>query len=186
MAYYTRQELNHFGFKHLGKNIKISKDAKIYEPENISIDDNSRIDDFCILSGSITIGKYVHITPMCLIAGGKPGVILGDYSTLAYGVKIFSQSDDYSGKSMVNSLIPKEFKNEIFSPVTIEKHVIIGTNSTIMPGVIIKEGCAIGAMTLVNKTTDSWYIYIGNPAKKLKPRSKNLLKLEYTFRQENL
>lgn len=185
MAYYTEQELDSFKFKYLGKNIKISKDAKIYEPENMSIDDNSRIDDFCILSGHITIGKYVHITPMCLIAGGEQGVIIEDYCTLAYGVKVFSQSDDYSGESMVNSLIPKKFKNELFSSVKIEKYAIIGTNSTIMPGVTVKEGCAIGAMTLVHKTTESWCVYVGSPAKKLKSRSKNLLKLERSFRHEN-
>lgn len=45
---------------------------------------------------------------MCLIAGGTQGVYLDDYVPLAYGVKIFSQSDDYSGQSMCNSLIDKE------------------------------------------------------------------------------
>jgi carbonic anhydrase/acetyltransferase-like protein (isoleucine patch superfamily) len=74
----------------------------------------SRIDDFCILSGSIEIGRYVHITPMCLIAGGNSGVKLLDCCTLAYGVKIFAQSDDYSGETMVNSLIDSMYKLEFF------------------------------------------------------------------------
>lgn len=185
MAYYTQSELNQLGFRYLGIDVLISKDAKIYNPNEISIDDHSRIDDFCILSGKISIGKYVHITPMCLIAGGIPGITLEDYCTLAYGVKIFSQSDDYSGETMTNSLIPKKFKNEYLAPIILEKHVIIGTNSTIMPGVIVKEGCAIGAMTLVNKSTEPWGIYTGSPARKLKPRSKALLKLEHVFYSEN-
>lgn len=49
---------------------------------------------------------------MCLVAGGEPGIIMSDFVTLAYGVKVFSQSDDYSGKSLVNSNIPKKFKHE--------------------------------------------------------------------------
>ena len=104
-----------------------------------------------------------------------------DFSTLAYGVKVFSQSDDYSGETMVNSLIPKKFKNEIFGSVFIGKHVIIGASSVIFPGVIVSEGCSIGAMTLVNKSTDPWGIYVGNPARKVKNRKKDLLVLEKEF-----
>ena len=74
---------------------------------------------------------------MCLVAGGIPCVVMGDFVTLAYGTKVFAQSDDYSGRSMVNSLIPKKFKNEYLARVEIEKHSIVGANSTIMPGVTL-------------------------------------------------
>lgn len=63
MAYLTRTELENLGFKHLGQNVKISDRAAIYNPESISIGDNSRIDDFCIISGTIVIGNFCHITP---------------------------------------------------------------------------------------------------------------------------
>ncbi|ENC6729656.1 acyltransferase [Vibrio navarrensis] len=181
MAYYTDEELLEIGFKYIGKNVKVSKLASIYNPERISIDDHSRIDDLCIISGKVTIGKYVHITPMCLIAGGEPGVTLRDFATLAYGVKVFSQSDDYSGATMVNSLVSKEFKNEILSSVTVHRHCIVGTNSIIMPGVELAEGCSVGAMTLVNKSTEPWGIYLGTPARRVKERQKTLLKLEQQF-----
>ncbi|GGZ00507.1 acyltransferase [Shewanella fodinae] len=181
MAYYSEEEVLGLGLKYVGKNVKISKMACIYNTDQISLDDNSRIDDFCIISGSVTIGKYVHVTPMCLIAGGKPGVTLHDFATLAYGVKVFSQSDDYSGATMVNSLVPKQFKNEIFASVTIHRHCIVGTNSVIMPGVELAEGCSVGAMTLVNKSTAPWGIYLGTPARRVKERQKNLLELEQQF-----
>lgn len=185
MAYYTDEEIFDLGFKYVGKEVKISKLASIYNAENISIDDYSRIDDFCVISGNIKIGRYVHITPMCLIAGGEPGVTIHDYSTLAYGVKVFSQSDDYSGRSMVNSLIPKEFKDETFAEVIVHKHCIVGTNSVIMPGVNLAEGSSIGAMTLVNKSTAAWGIYIGTPARRIKERHTKLLELEQEFLRRN-
>ena len=185
MAYLSRKNLEALGFKSLGRNVKVSDKASIYDAEKISIGDNSRVDDFCILSGEIFIGKYVHITPMCLIAGGKPGVVLKDFCTLAYGVKVFAQSDDYSGETMVNSLIPKKFKEETFERVTLERHVVVGTNAVILPGVNVAEGCAIGAMALLNKSTNSWGVYIGSPAKRFKERKQNLLKLEKQFLQEN-
>ena len=181
MAYLNKQELLNLGFKHLGENVLISDKAAIYNANVIEIGDNTRVDDFCILSGKISIGSYCHITPMCLIAGGELGVFLSDFCTLAYGVKIFSQSDDYSGDTLVNSLIPKKFKNATFAAVFLEKHVVIGAGATILPGVTLAEGTSIGAMSLVMENTLPWKIYIGIPAKILKDRSNKLLELEKQF-----
>lgn len=181
MTYHSKDALVNMGFKRLGSNVKISDKASIYNAENIEIGDNSRIDDFCIISGRVVIGAYCHITPMCLVAGGVPGIYLSDFCTLAYGVKVFSQSDDYSGHTLTNSLIPKRFKNEIFRPVSLGKHVIVGAGSIIFPGVDVAEGCSVGAMTLVNKSTQPWGVYVGNPARRLKERKKDLLQLEKQF-----
>lgn len=182
MAYLSEERLQAFGFKYLGKNVQISDKAAIYNPELIEIGDHSRIDDFCIVSGRVVLGRYCHITPMCLVAGGKPGIYMDDYTTCAYGVKIFSQSDDYSGETMVNSLIPKQFKKELFAAVYIKRHVIIGTNAVIFPGVTLEEGTSVGAMSLVTKSTQAWWIYMGIPAKPHKVRSQNLLTLEKKFK----
>lgn len=181
MAYLEESQLRQLGFKALGVNVKISDKASIYNPETIEIGDNSRVDDFCVLSGKIIIGSYNHITPMCLVAGGIEGIILSDFCTLAYGVKIFSQTDDYSGSTLTNSLIPKKFKKEVFKRVTIGKHVILGAGSTVLPGVNIAEGCSIGAMSLVLKSTDPWGIYFGVPARRMKERKKEMLELEREF-----
>jgi acetyltransferase-like isoleucine patch superfamily enzyme len=156
MAYLSEEALQKMGFKAVGKNVKISDYASIYNPEMIELEDHSRIDDFCVISGRVSIGKYCHITPMCLVAGGLPGITLSDFCTLAYGVKVFAQSDDYSGSTMVSSLVPKQFKNEYLAEVCLEKQVIVGAGSIIFPGVIIREGCAIGAITLVNRSTQPW------------------------------
>jgi acetyltransferase-like isoleucine patch superfamily enzyme len=183
MAYYTEEELKLLGFKSIGKNVKISNKTSIYNHNQIIIGDNSRVDDFCVLSGNIQIGRNVHITPMCLVAGGEKGIIFENYTTIAYGVKIFTQSDDYSGETMTNSTIPKEFKKEIKNAITIREHTIIGAGSTIMPGVELAEGTSIGAMSLVLNDTESWSIYLGQPAKKIKDRSKKLLNLKLKYEE---
>lgn len=184
MPYLTDAELQELGFKKLGKGVKISDKASIYDVDKIEIGDYSRIDDFCVISGNVVIGKYNHITPMCLVAGGVPGIVFGDFCTLAYGVKVFSQSDDYTGETLTNSLVPKKFKNEIFSAVNLQRHVIVGANSVIFPGVTVAEGCSIGAMTLVTKSTVPWGIYVGVPAQRTKERKRDLLRLETKFLKE--
>jgi acetyltransferase-like isoleucine patch superfamily enzyme len=189
MAYLTEDELKKLGLKKIGKNVKISSKAAIYNPELIEIGDNSRIDDFCILSGRIKIGRNVHITPFCLLAGGEEGIILEDFTTLAYRVTIFTRSDDYSGETLTNSTVPVKYRyNTIKAPVIVKRFSIIGTHSVIFPGVIIEEGTSVGAMSLVNKSTEPWSIYVGIPAKKIKDKSKNLLKQfqEYINEEENV
>jgi acetyltransferase-like isoleucine patch superfamily enzyme len=184
MAYLSEDQLRCIGFNHLGKNVKISDKASIYNPELIELGDNSRIDDYCVVSGRVVLGRYCHITPMCLVAGGVPGIFFSDFCTLAYGVKVFAQSDDYSGLTLTNSIVPKKFKSEIYESVRINRHVIVGAGSIIFPGVDIAEGCSIGAMTLVNKSTQPWGIYVGNPARRVKERKKNMLELEKKFLSE--
>ena len=184
MAYYTQEELNNFGFKYIGKNVKISDKASIYNFDQISIDDNSRIDDFCVLSGKIKINKNVHIAPFCLVAGGEKGIIFEDFSGLAYQVQIFTQSDDYSGKTLTNPTIPKKYKKEYMKEIIIGKHSIVGAGSIVMPGVILAEGTSIGALSLVRKKTEEWSVYLGNPAKKIMNRKKDLLELEKQYLKE--
>jgi acetyltransferase-like isoleucine patch superfamily enzyme len=82
---------------------------------------------------------------------------------------------------MMNSTIPKEYKNEYMKEIIIKKQSIVGAGSIIMPGVVLEEGTTVGAMSLVLKSTQSWGIYVGIPAKRLKNRKKDLLELEKQY-----
>lgn len=181
MAYLSEDVLQAMGFAELGKNVKISDKAAIYGAEKMRIGDNSRIDDFCVVSGKVEMGRNVHLAPFCLVAGGEPGISFGDFSGLAYGTKIFAQSDDYSGRTMTNPTVPREWKAEQFAKVEVGRHVIVGTDSVICPGVILAEGTAVGAMSLVLQSTDAWSIYVGNPARRLRDRKRDLLELEREY-----
>jgi len=178
MGYYTEEGLMKLGFKSVGVNVKISDKASIYNQDKIIIGNNSRIDDFCVISGKVIIGEYVHVTPMCLLAGGTIGIEIDDYSTFAYGVKVFTKSDDYTGEYMANSLVPHRLKKVTEARVKIGRHCIVGANSIIFPGVSLNVGASIGAMTLVVADVDAWSINVGIPSKKIKNRLMNPLQLE--------
>jgi acetyltransferase-like isoleucine patch superfamily enzyme len=176
-SFLSKTELMKIGFKHIGKNVSISRNTSIYLPDQISIADNVRIDDFCILSGDITIGSYVHVSAYTVLYG-KAGITIGDFVSISSRVNIYSVNDDYSGEHMTNPTVPEELTNITAKPVFIQKHVIIGAGSVVLPGVTIHEGAAIGALSLVNKSLDPWKIYAGIPCKFIKKRKKDLLKLE--------
>ena len=167
MEYYTKEELKNLGFKYVGKNVKISNKSSIYNCDQIEIGDNSRIDDFCVISGKIKIGRNVHIAPLCLVVGGEKGIVFEDFSGLTYHVNVFTQSDGYSGKTLTNPSIPGKYKKEIKKEVVIEKHLIVKAGSIIMQGLILEDDIFIGALLFVRKSNIEWTIYLANPAKKI-------------------
>lgn len=180
-SFYTIEELNNIGFENLGENVLISKKASIYGAGNISIGNNVRIDDFCILSGKIIIGNYVHIAAYSALFAGDEGIIFEDFTGISSRSVIYAASDDYSGEFLTNPTLPDEYRNVISKRVVLEKHALIGTNCTVLPGVTIKEGTSIGACSLITKNCDEWGIYVGIPAKRIKERSKKILDLEKQF-----
>lgn len=180
-SFYTTEELKGIGFKNLGDNVFISKKASIYSPGRISIGNNVRIDDFCLLSGTITIGDFVHIAAYAALFGGNEGIEIEDFAGVSGRCTIYSVTDDYSGEYLTNPMIPGEYKNIYDAKVKICRHALLGAGSIVLPGVIIEEGCSFGAMSLINKSTEPWHIYVGQPAKKIKQRSKKLLELEQQF-----
>lgn len=178
MPYVTDKQLREMDFKSLGKDVKASDLAPVYNANYIELGDNSRIDEYCVISGRLMIRWNVHKTPQCIVAGGEPGIFIDDIATLGYNDKIFSQSDDCSDRSMANSTFPKKFKREIMASVHVGRHSIGGAESTILPGFHLREGTTIGAMSLVRKSTETWSIYAGNPAKKSKTVRKDLIEFE--------
>ncbi|MDK2802688.1 MAG: acyltransferase [Oscillospiraceae bacterium] len=181
---FSREELIKIGFKSIGKNIILSKKSSIYSPEKISIGDNVRIDDFCVLSGNIIIGNNIHIAVFSCIFGGNKGVYLGDFVNISSRVSIYAISDDYSGESMTGPLVPDKYKNIIQKKVNIERHVIIGASSVVLPGACIDEGASFGAFSLIVGKINGWSINVGIPSRKIKNRSKNILKLENFFLED--
>jgi galactoside O-acetyltransferase len=181
VPFLSQAALAEFGFRRLGADVRISDKASIYDPGQIEIGDHSRIDDFCVVSGNVVLGRNVHVAVFCNIAGGEFGVTLEDFSGLAYGCHLFSQSDDYSGRSLTNPTVPDRYKRETKAPILIKRHSIVGTCSVILPGVTLGEGTAVGAMSMVTKSTEPWSIYFGIPAKRLKARRQDLLEGEQQY-----
>jgi acetyltransferase-like isoleucine patch superfamily enzyme len=185
-TYLSEEELRSVGFRSVGRHARIHKRASIYCPENISFGDHARVDDFAVIiaTGPIYFGDYVHVPNFCFL-GGTFGITLEDFSTLAPGVMIFSSSDDYSGRALTNATVPRQFLGGKKAPVVLQKHVIVGAGSVILPGCTLGEGASVGALSLVKESLEPWGVYAGVPAIRLKDRQRDLLALEVLVRQKH-
>ena len=172
-----------YKFKKIGKNVEIGRNVYFRYPSEVEIGDNVIIDDFCWFTTSVKIGDYCHISPSCSIIGGKAAYFeLGNYCGIAAGCRIVCGSDDFLG-GFGNVTIPIQFRPKCrVAQVVIKNHVLIGSNTVILPNVTIAEGAAVGALSLVNKSTKEWYLYLGNPAKAMVPRNREeILQKEKEF-----
>ena len=183
-AFYSDSENKKLGFKNIGKNAKISKYARFYDIEKISIGNHVRIDDFCILSGNITIGSYVHIGAYSVLYG-KYGIFMQDFSGISSRVSIFSVSDDYSGEALTGPCVPDEYRKVEHGYVKLNKHSLVGTGSVLLPNTTLQEGSTVGSMSLVKGNIPEWAIYAGIPAKYIKIREKTeILRFEKLLLKE--
>lgn len=175
-SFYSNTELAELGLKSYGRNVLISKKCSIYAPEKISVGDNVRIDDFCIVSGNVTLGNNVHISAYSALYGAE-GIEFKDYSGCSARTTIYSAMDDFSGDYLIGPMNPEGTTNVTGGKVTIEKYVQLGAYCLVFPNVTIHEGSVVGALSLVTKDIPEWSIYVGIPAKKLRDRKKGLLDL---------
>ncbi len=175
-SFYSQEELSTLGLKSYGTNVRISRFARIYSPEKISIGDNVRIDDFCILSGNVTIGSHIHISAYVALYGSM-GIELEDYTGISPMTSIYSAMDDFGGDYLIGPIHPEEKTHVTGGKVTIKRYSQIGTHCVVFPNLTIGEGSVVGACSMVNKSLAPWGIYYGVPAQRKSNRSKNLLQL---------
>jgi len=141
--------LRHWYLKHFCR-LKIGKDSSIHMN--------------CFITGTnIEIGNNTIVNRQTYL-DGRAGVKIGNNVNISHQTLI--QSLDHDPQDPYFGCLVK--------PVTIENNVWIGTRAIILPGVLIGEGAVIGAGSVVTKNIPSYTIAVGNPAKVIKTRNKNL------------
>lgn len=186
MAIYSDQELRALGLRHCGRNVRLSRAASLYGIERISLGDNVRIDDFCVLSaglGGVEIGRNVHIAVYCSLLG-KGRISVGDFAGLSARVSVFSSSDDFSGRVMTGPTVPEAYTGVTHADVAIGRHAVLGAGSVVLPGTCLGTGAAVGALSLVRGECREFTVYAGSPARAIGPRDRRLLELEAALREE--
>ncbi len=181
-------------FARTGKNVMFGHHISIRSPGNISIGNNTVVDDFTTLSfrgtdehsmklgdnvligrlsmlktrgGSIDIHDHVHVGPNCHL--GTAGTLtVGQYSLVGSNCFIGGLQHGYddTDKPMVKQALQSR------GGVTIGKDVWLGAGVTVMDGVNIGDGAIIGAGSVVTRDIPSYTIAVGTPARVTKKRTK--------------
>jgi len=168
-----------FMVKVRGKDSIIGKTVRIRRPETFRIGRNSIVDDFTYISCQVRIGRYTHVGAGAHFIGGKKAKItIGDFCNIAPGCNIAAGQNDYSGGGLVGPAIPKGYGGEpILEPVEIGDHCLLGFNVSVLAGVKLPEGVAVGAYSLLKPMEyKPWTVYAGVPAREVGVRNGVMIK----------
>lgn len=183
-GYYEADELRRLGFAGVGEGARVAKNCTIIGRENIALGEAARIDGFTAIivgrEAMVRIGSFTHIGGGCHIAAAA-NFTMADFSGISQGAKVYTATDDYLGGGLTNPQVDARFRKVTYGAVALGRHVIVGAGSVILPAVEIGEGSSVGALSLVAKSLAPWGVYAGVPARRIRERSRDLLKLEQEF-----
>ena len=155
----------------------VSQHVRIRWPEHFEIGEYSIVDDFSYFSTRVRIGRCSHVASGCSIAGGGDRLfVLGDFSSLSSGVKIWCTSDDF--RNDLVTIVPQGVgplkESLIAGDVIFDNYTAAGSNSVVMPDNRIPEGTVIGALSFVPARFhfEAWAVYAGIPSRKIADRNR--------------
>jgi acetyltransferase-like isoleucine patch superfamily enzyme len=125
----------------IGRGSTIHMRARIYDPRNVVIGEDSLIGERCVLDGRALLK-------------------IGDHVDFATGVMVYNSQHD----------VHSEDFHAIEAPVVIEDYVFVGPNAIILPGVTVGRGAIVGAGAVVTKDVAPMTIVGGVPAKEIGQR----------------
>ena len=151
---------------HIKKPLRIVGKKRIFLGENVTMLDNCRLETIRFwektqLNGVLKIGNHTSFQQGCHIIAAKEIFIGNDCVFSAY-IYISDCSHGYNPDENI-----MDTKLEI-KPVRIGNHCFIGIGSCIMPGVELGDYVVVGANSVVTKSTPSYCMIAGSPARIIK------------------
>lgn len=157
-----------------------------YKGKNPRIATSAYVDDSAVVIGDVTIGEESSLWPQV--------VARGDVNTITIGARTNIQDGSVLHVTHDGKYTPGGFALSVGDNVTVGHRVIlhactvgdlclIGMASTIMDGAVLEPKVMLGAGSLVpgGKRLESGYLYVGTPAKKIRPLTDDeLASLQYS------
>ena len=127
--------------------------------EKYSSDEKTNISHMSYIIGDVKIGKQTFVGPFTFLDGGG-GLTIGDFTSIATGVHIYSHDNISRALSGYGQKTTK-------AKTTVGNCCFIGPNAVITKGVTIGDHCFIGANSVVTFDVPSYTAVAGNPGTKI-------------------
>lgn len=129
----------------------------------------TRVWAFTNIQDGAVIGRQCNICDGCFV---EKGAVVGNHVTLKNGVSVFEgitlEDDVFCGANaaFINDRHPRSHRKDpwVLEKTTVKKGATIGSNVTLMCGIVIGEYAVVGAGSVVTKDVPPYAIVMGNPA----------------------
>ena len=142
----------------LGRNVRIHHPAQV-NLYGCSIGDETRIGSFVEIQKNASVGARCKISSHTFIC---EGVIIEDEVFIGHGVMF---TNDRYPRATNPDGSPQSEADWSVEPTRVKRAASIGSNATIISGVIIGEGALVGAGAVVTNDVPDHAIVLGVPAR---------------------
>jgi carbonic anhydrase/acetyltransferase-like protein (isoleucine patch superfamily) len=144
------------------------------------------VDPAALVIGDVTIGEDTSIWPMCVVRGDVQSIRIGTRTNIQDGTVIHVAHDSHfcpgGQPTHVGDDVTVGHK-VLLHACTVESTCLIGMNAVIMDGAVVQSRIIVGAGSVVppGKILESGYLYVGSPAKQIRPLKEQELEfIEYS------
>ena len=152
----------------------MAKNIRPYLNSTPQLSNNCYIDDMSVVIGDVILAENVSVWPFAVIRGDVNHIRIGKNSNVQDHAMLHvshKKADKPNGSPLIIGEDVTIGHHVTLHGCTIGNRVLIGINSIVLDDVIIPDDVMIGAGTLVppGKVLESGYLYVGSPAKKVRP-----------------
>ena len=131
------------------------------------------IDPHAVVIGDVKIGAQASVWPMVVIRGDVNSIRIGECSNIQDGsvLHVTHHSASQSGFSLTLGARVTVGHQVTLHGCTVHDDSLIGMGSTVLDGAVVESHVLLGAGSLVSpgKVLESGYLWLGRPAKKVRP-----------------
>lgn len=150
--------------------------AKIrqYKGTAPTIGEKTYIDDAAVVIGDVMLGDDVSVWPMVTIRGDVNSIRIGSKTNIQDGSVLHvthRNSDNTDGFALTIGDGVTVGHNAILHGCKVGNYCLIGMGAQVLDGAVLHDHVMIGAGSLVppGKELEGGYLYVGSPARKVRP-----------------
>lgn len=152
----------------------MSKSLRPFKNLTPTVGERVMIDPSSVVIGDVSLANDVSVWPLVAIRGDVNTILIGARTNIQDGSVLHVTHRSAHNKSGNPLLIGEDVTvghRVMLHGCTIGNRVLVGMGSIILDRAVIEDVVMIGAGSLVapGKRLDSGYLYLGSPARKVRP-----------------
>lgn len=144
------------------------------------------IDEDAVVIGDVTIGEDSSVWPTVAIRGDVHRITIGKCTNIQDGSVVHVTADNEYNPGGFSTTIGDGVTvghKAILHACTVEDYALIGMGAIVLDGALIQSNALLGAGSVVppGKVIESGYLWLGSPAKMIRPlKEKELAYLKFS------
>ncbi|MFP1726882.1 gamma carbonic anhydrase family protein [Lonsdalea quercina] len=152
----------------------MTKSLRPFKNLTPTVGERVMIDPSSVVIGDVSLANDVSIWPLVAIRGDVNTILIGERTNIQDGSVLHvthRSAKNESGNPLVIGEDVTVGHKVMLHGCTIRNRVLVGMGSIILDRAVIEDEVIIGAGSLVapGKRLESGYLYLGSPARKIRP-----------------